>query len=644
MKTCLNIFISMLLGAAAVAQPQSTVNNDAVIAQYRNQLAQQPDNSELISRLAQKLEEQGRWREAMPLLERLIAFEPQNSAALYQLGSMKSWEPGERRKALDLLRRACNTSSNNPEYCGAYAEVLSWNAENRAEAITTLQQIVSAHPENVSSRLRLAQILSWDNASRVYALKLYEQGLQFDPNNVDLLVSSAEVLSWSNATRAEALTRYDEALQQKPEDARALTGKAQLLAWKGNTDAAMRLYQKVLDKDPHNPAALRGKAEILNWRGRYSEAQSLAETAQTAAPGDDRARLELARADIGLKKYAAARDAMADVQGNPGPGFNETRQEIHRGMGTWVDLGYSDRREHDLAFDRFDLTLSTPLAPGNRLTFSYQPTLFDGRVQGFNTNYFSAAVDSEPSDKLATHFQFGSETINNAPVNFDGGMDLRFKPVSSTVLKFAFLRQPVEESLLSRRGVDLTAFNTFQGQVRSNLGSASVSYYNSTHKYDLSLDYTDGIYTGDNLDSNRRYSIEGQIGQALHSDRPYIRVAYGVNYTSFDHDADIQNGVIVPGFSGGYFSPTRYLLNQGIVNFSHRFSKSLSVEATGTAGVQNVETSAASFKNSQFASSFSTHLFWRVTPMNELKFGYDYLNVFNAFNRHLYEFTWRHYF
>jgi len=30
--------------------------------------------------------------------------------------------------------------------------------------------------------------------------------------------------------------------------------------------------------------------------------------------------------------------------------------------------------------------------------------------------------------------------------------------------------------------------------------------------------------------------------------------------------------------------------------------------------------------------------------MNELKFGYDYLNVFNAFNRHLYEFTWRHYF
>jgi tetratricopeptide (TPR) repeat protein len=642
MKTCLNLFVFMLLGAGAFAQ--SAANDDSTIEQYRNQLAQQPDNSDVISRLAQKLEQQGRWRDAMPLLERLIAFEPRNSAALYQLGSMKSWEPAERKKALDLLRRACATSNNNPEYCSSYAEVLSWSIENRAEAISTFQQIVSAYPDNVSARLRLAQILSWDNASRGSALKVYEQGLQLDPRNVDLLIASAEVLSWSNNTRTEALARYNQALQQKPEDPRALNGKAQLLAWEGNADEAMQLYQQVLDKDTQNPAALRGKAEILNWRAHYSEAQSLAEAAHQAAPDDNRARLELARADIGLKKYAAARTAIADVQGNPGPGFNETRQEIHRGMGTWVDFGYADRREHDLAYDRFALTLSTPLAPGHRLTFSYQPTLFDSGIQGFNTNYFSAAVDSEPSDKLATHFQFGADTINNAPVNFDGGMDLRYKPVSSTVLKFAFLRQPVDESLLSRRGVDLAPFSTFQGQVRSNLGSAGVSYYNSAHKYDLSVDYTDGVYTGENLDSNRRYSVEGQIGQALHSDRPYIRLAYGVNYTSFDHDADIQNGVIVPGFSGGYFSPTRYLLNQGIVNFSHRFSKNLNLEATGTAGVQNVETSTASFKNSQFASSFSTHLFWRVTPMNELKFGYDYLNVFNAFNRHLYEFTWRHYF
>jgi hypothetical protein len=171
-----------------------------------------------------------------------------------------------------------------------------------------------------------------------------------------------------------------------------------------------------------------------------------------------------------------------------------------------------------------------------------------------------------------------------------------------------------------------------------------VSYYNSEHKYDLSLDYTDGVYTAHNLDSNRRYSIEGQVGRAFRGDRPYIRLAYGVNYTSFDHDADLQNGLVIPGFTGGYFSPTRYLLNQAILNGSHRFTHNLSLDATATAGVQNVQTSTASFGNAQFASSFGTHLFWRATPMNELSFGYDYLNIYNAFHRHLYGFKWRHYF
>jgi hypothetical protein len=138
--------------------------------------------------------------------------------------------------------------------------------------------------------------------------------------------------------------------------------------------------------------------------------------------------------------------------------------------------------------------------------------------------------------------------------------------------------------------------------------------------------------------------LEAQVGKAVHSDRPYVRLAYGVNYTSFDHDADIQTGLPLSSATGGYFSPTRYLLNQGIVTLSHHFRNNVGWDATATAGVQNVETSTASFGDAQFANSAGTHLFWRATPTNDLTFGYDYLNVYNAFHRHLYQFTWRHYF
>lgn len=591
---------------------------------------------------ASRLEAQGKWQEAVPLLEQVVKQEPTNSAALYKLGSMKSWQAGGRNEALGLLLRACDLSSGNPEYCSAYAELLSWNSQTRGEAVTRLQQILAAHPEAVSARLRLAQIWSWSDATRPQAVGLYEQGLRRDPESVDLLVGSADVLSWSSAGRAKALVRYDQVLQENPDEVRALTGKAQLLSWRGLSTEALELYDRALAKDPKNVAALRGKAEILNWKGHYAEARSLAQQAQAVEPADARARLELARADVGLHKYAEARQAIADVSGTVGPGFVDTKQDIHRGLGTYVELGYADRREHDLAYDRFALSLSTPLTPGNRLTFSYRPALFDAGIQGFNTNYFAASLDSEISDKFTSHFQVGAETFNNAPYNLDGGMDLRYKPVPSTVLKFAFLRQPVEESLLSRRGFDVGGL--FLGQVRTNLASVGASYYNSAHKYDLSLDYTDGVYTGQNLDANRRYSIEGQIGKAFHSDRPYVRVAYGVNYTSFDHDADIQPSLPLSSKTGGYFSPTRYLLNQGILTLSHHFRNNLGWDATATAGVQNVQTDTASFSNVQFANSAGTHFFWRATPMNDLTFGYDYLNVYNAFHRHLYQFTWRHYF
>ncbi|HYL92790.1 MAG TPA: cellulose synthase subunit BcsC-related outer membrane protein, partial [Alphaproteobacteria bacterium] len=281
------------------------------------------------------------------------------------------------------------------------------------------------------------------------------------------------------------------------------------------------------------------------------------------------------------------------------------------------------------------------LNAANRVTFVYQPTLYTTNGPSFNTNYFGTSLDSEISDRLSSHIRAGAEVFHNTPVGIDGGVDLRFKPVPSTSLRVGFQRQPLQESLLSLPGVDFGG-QVF-GHVYSNLPSASVSYENREHAMDASLTYTDGVYTGDNVDSNRRYSLESQLGKSLRSDRPYMRVAYSVNYTSFDHDADLQTGQPITRLTGGYFSPTRFLLNQGVLNLSHSFTRNMQWTANGAAGVQNVETSTASFSNTQFASSFDTHLMWRFTPSNELRVTYDYLNVFNAFQRNYFRFSWRHY-
>jgi tetratricopeptide (TPR) repeat protein len=658
MKSLFAAMILCLLAAAGSAQ--TTVNTVPTLDQagaaaetgrraeaiemYRAILQQEPDNAVALGSISDLLQAKGNWRDAAPFLEKLVVLKPHDASALYQLGRIKSWQKENRVQALDLLHRGCEESGHNPEYCTTYGDVLSWRQENREEAIRQLQAVVEGHQEQVTARVKLAQVLSWATATRPRALQLFEDGLHRDPENKELLMASAEVLSWSRATRSEALARYDRVLERYPEEPRALTGKAQLLSWQDRSQEALDIYRRVLAKDPSNTAALQGAADILTWKGRYKEARELAQQAHAAEPSSAAVALTLARADIGLKRFADARSAIGSIAGAPSPEYDQARQEIRRGLGTYIETGFSMRAEQgELDFYRFDTVISTQIGPANRITFVYQPTLWDARQRRFNSSYFGSNLDTEISDSLSTHFQIGAEVFNNVPVNMDGGASVRYRPSASTTLKFAFDREPVEESLLSTRGD--SAAGVLFGQVRSNLASVRFSYENTPHKYDFSLGYTDGLYTGNALDSNRRYSLQGQLGKQLRGQGPYLRLAYGVDYTSFDHDADHQAGQAFTNFTGGYFSPTRFLLNQGILSTAHRFSDRLQWNASGTAGVQNVETGLTSkFTDTQFASSFMTNVYWRVASTEELRFGYEYLNVYNAFQRNLFRFSWRHYF
>src|SRR5438270_3129007 len=296
---------------------QKAGHTDQALQLYRDVLQQEPQNLEALADISGLLEAQGKWRDAVPYLEKLVELQPHDTDAMYRLGRMKSWESTEKNnEAATLLARACKDSDHNPEYCEAYANILSWKQETRAEAVTTLRDTLAAQPEAVAPRVTLGQILSWNSVTRTEALKMFDEGLQRDPKNVDLLLQSAEVLSWSHSTWPEAISRYDRVLQQNGNDTRALAGKAQLLVWTNHSAEGLTLYKQALVIDPRNPSALRGEAKILNRRGFFLEARQLAQQAHTGAPSDDRTNLELARADIGLQRYTAARDALAAISDN----------------------------------------------------------------------------------------------------------------------------------------------------------------------------------------------------------------------------------------------------------------------------------------------------------------------------------------
>ncbi|HEV2287833.1 MAG TPA: tetratricopeptide repeat protein [Candidatus Acidoferrales bacterium] len=602
----------------ALAAPQSSVLDQARAAAaagyydqasqlFKQVLAVSPDNIDALGGLTDSLVATGRWRDAVPALQHLDQLQPNNAVRIFQLGQMQSWL-GERAQALELLKHAADLNSANAQYQEYYAEVLSWNDATRPQALTILRALVAAHP-----------------------------------NDENALLSYAEILSWNGATRSQALESYKKILAQDPNNARALAGEAQLLSWNGQSDQAMEIYQKVLAADPNNVAALRGEGEILNWRGKHREALDSLEEAHGLAPDDSATMLDLAQTEYDLGDYADARTYLQQVKGIDTPEYEDLQRNVNHALGSYFELGYVGRRDGQiLDYDSAQALVSTPLGVSNRLSLQYQPYRFNS-MRIFNSNYYDVALDSQPSENVTTHVDVGARTYPGVSSQIEGGFDATFKVNPSFQIETSAARRWDDESLVSTLGAETNGI--FVGEVQTNLASIGGSYSNSVHHYDMSLTFTDGAYTGENLASNRRWSVDGNFGKSIRGDHPYIRVAYGFTYLSFDHDADFVPGSGEPArVTGGYYSPTKFLLNYAQIFFSGNFGRHVKWDFGGTSGAQNAETTFTSFSTVQFASTGSAHLTWNMTGNDDLRLGYDYLNTFNAFHRHLFFVTWRHYF
>ncbi len=605
---------------------------------FRTVISGEPNNTEALAGLVDSLEAAGEWREAIEPLKHLVALQPENAQRASQLGRWLSWQGGDRAAALESLARACSLDTKNPQACTEYADVLAWKSETREQAISELRAVLARSPNYVPALKRLAEILSWKTSTRAEAVRMYEAAVEIDPNNSALLASYADTLIYDRSQRKLALSLYERALRADPKNTHYMTSEAQLLAWTGSSAAAMQMYDTVLSAEPENVDALRGKAEILNWRGRYQQSHELLESAHRNAPTDPRVSAEMARAEMGLQHYGEAQLMISSLPQEPE--YRDLREGASRALGGWSETGVAFRRNGDnLNYDRLNVAASTPMGFSNRLTFQYAPTLYSAPGDTFNSNIFAFQLDSKVSDRLAVTTRGGGESYPGITPQIEGGIQLRYRVLPSLHIQTGFDRSSVDDSLLSLRGTQ--SANGFSGQVASNLGEIAAHYDNARHGYDFSLGYSDGVYTGRNLDSNRREAVEGNLGKSL-GGTPYIRIAYGFSYSSFQYDAE------APGAAfnrwGDYFSPQRFLLNYGGLTVSYKFNEHLQFEATGTAGAQNVEDSTASFGNAQFASTFSSRLLWRPKANDELRIQYDYLNVYSAFHRHLPGISWRHYF
>lgn len=647
------------------------------LSSLRQLVQLEPNDANRLFQLGQMESWQGHRAQALSFLARAAKMDPSNSKYQEYYAEVLNWNESGRDRAIQILRsvvanhpadararRLLARTLANEHHPTQAAAVLAPALENsktsaedfwtqgqvdesegkNAAAIADYRQALARDPNHLKSIESLAPMLSWNEATRPEAAKLFQHGLQLAPNDLNLLIPYAEMLSWNSATHEQSMQLYKKALEQDPHNAQALTGEAQLLSWTGHSNRALQIYSQVLAQDPNNIAALTGKAQILGWRGEHRQALNLAQQAHGLDEFNSAATLELAQAEYDLRDYAAARDDLAQVKGIDTPGYLQLKRDVNHALGAYFELGYAMRRDGQrLDYDAVDALVSIPLGTANRLSAMYQPLLYRTEQRNFNSNYYALMLDSQPSETVSTHAEVAGRTYPGAPSQIEGGFDAAFAVRPSFTLQMGFERAADQETLVSTLGAYVNG--TFVGQVETNLASIGGSYSNSRHHYDASLTYTDGFYTGENLASNRRWSVDGNFGKSIRGNHPYIRAAYGFTYLSFDHDAEFEPGSGAPvRVTGGYYSPTRYLLNYAQLFFSGNFGSRAKWDFGGFAGAQNADTEFTSFSNPQFASTFSAHFTWEASTNNEFRFAYDYLNTFNAFHRHLFFVTWRHYF
>jgi tetratricopeptide (TPR) repeat protein len=205
---------------------------------------------------------------AIQLYHQCLKADPQNAAAMFELGKLYH-QTMRTAQALEMARRAVNTDRDNIWYRFLLADLLR-ESGRPGEAAEVYRETIARWPGRYEVHLDLAHALvlagKHSEAAKVYADMESRFGL-----NEDLVVQQFHVLM--NAGRgAEAEQLVQRAIAAFPRTPAYLSMLAELYDQRGEHDKALGLYQRAVALDPDNSMLRMSLAEHHYTAGRHDEA------------------------------------------------------------------------------------------------------------------------------------------------------------------------------------------------------------------------------------------------------------------------------------------------------------------------------------------------------------------------------------
>lgn len=227
-----------------------------------------PRNAEALANYGHALKSLKRFEEALAAYDRALAIEPRFAAAHHHRASVLQ-ELRHHDEALTGFGRAL---ALNPRAFEALHNrgLLLINMGHDAEAAADLKQAVALRPDAAESWNNLGNALA--NLGEIEeALESYDRALALRPDFASALYNRANLLQDRMGRFAEAVLLYDKAVALAPEFADGWNNRGNALRGLGRIEEGFASYERALSLRPDHPDALKGRAQLFFESGRVME-------------------------------------------------------------------------------------------------------------------------------------------------------------------------------------------------------------------------------------------------------------------------------------------------------------------------------------------------------------------------------------
>ena len=324
--------------------------------------------------------------EAIALLEKALALDPQFAMAHARIGYVYAVRMGQGEKAKPYLEKALALSARLSEKDKLF--ITAWQATAShapTRAIEVYRDLIARYPMETEAYLRLNYVLQTQDRPEE-ALQVIRQGLVTDPEWKDLYNHLGSV-STRLGRKDEALAAYQRCIELTPNDPNAWDSLGLFHQWIGQYEAAEAAYHRALALNPESGIAIIHLGNLRFQQGRYRAAsEQFRRYSQIARDDNQRARGFSSLAWIAWKQGDEARTTAAVKE--------ETR---YNPTSCWNSLVLALRRNDHAAIAKLREAVFAPA------TFDLYNERGFLRIWEYQLGY--VALQQERGDEAIHHFR-----------------------------------------------------------------------------------------------------------------------------------------------------------------------------------------------------------------------------------------------